>query len=126
VAQGIPGRMVLGGLYSPTFDLPSSSLPNSTLLFYLLMAKTKTVKAINATALNLEGQRPSGDVAEIYARTMGISARAGGAAGALIAPIMTINSLRGWTSGRKSFVVAILEELGSTMGALVAAWPWTG
>jgi branched-chain amino acid transport system permease protein len=91
-----------------------------TLLFYLLMVKTKTGKAINATALNLEGAKTVGvDVAEIYARTMGISAALGGAAGALIAPIMTINPFIGGPLVGKAFVVAILGGLGSTMGALV-------
>ncbi len=90
-----------------------------TVLFYLLMAKTKTGKAITATALNLEGAKTVGvDVAEIYARTMGISAALGGAAGALIAPIMTINPFVGGPLVGKAFVVAILGGLGSTLGSL--------
>jgi len=59
------------------------------------------------------------DVAEIYARTMGISAALGGAAGALITPIMTITPFIGGPLVGKAFVVAILGGLGSTMGALV-------
>ncbi len=89
-----------------------------TYLFYLLMVKTKTGKAINATALNLEGAKTVGvDVAEIYARTMGVSAALGGAAGALIAPIMTITPFLGGPLVGKAFVVAILGGLGGTMGA---------
>ena len=89
-----------------------------TYLFYLLMARTKTGKAINATALNLEGAKTVGvDVAEIYARTMGISAALGGAAGALISPIMTINPFIGGPLVGKAFVVAILGGLGGTMGS---------
>jgi branched-chain amino acid transport system permease protein len=91
-----------------------------TYLFYLLMIKSKTGKAITATALNLEGARNVGvDVAEIYARTMGVSAALGGAAGALIAPIMTITPFIGGSLVGKAFVVAILGGLGSTMGAFV-------
>ena len=90
-----------------------------TYLFYVLMARTKTGKAINATALNLEGAKTVGvDVAEIYARTMGISAALGGAAGALISPIMTINPFIGGPLVGKAFVVAILGGLGGTMGSL--------
>jgi len=89
-------------------------------LFYLLFVKTKTGKAINATALKIEGAKTVGvDVAEIYARTMGISAALGGGAGALIAPIMTITPFIGGALVGKAFVVAILGGLGSTMGALV-------
>ncbi len=90
-----------------------------TYLFYVLMARTKTGKAINATALNLEGAKTVGvDVAEIYARTLGISAALGGAAGALISPIMTINPFIGGPLVGKAFVVAILGGLGGTMGSL--------
>lgn len=89
-------------------------------LFFLLMVKTKTGRAINATALNLEGAKTVGvDVGEIYARTTGISAALGGAAGTLIAPIMTINPFLGGLLTGKAFVVAILGGLGSTMGAFV-------
>ena len=89
-------------------------------LFYLLMAKTKTGKAISATSLNLEGAKTVGvDVAEIYARTMGISAALGGAAGALIAPIMTITPFIGGPLVGKAFVVAILGGLGGTIGPFV-------
>jgi branched-chain amino acid transport system permease protein len=91
-----------------------------TLAFYLLMVKTRTGKAITATALNLEGAKTVGvDVAKIYAQTMGISAALGGAAGALIAPITTMTPFAGGPLVGKAFVVAILGGLGSTMGALV-------
>jgi branched-chain amino acid transport system permease protein len=108
-APGYSGEgIVLGGLVALIL----------TYLFYLLMARTKTGKAINATALNLEGAKTVGvDVAEIYARTMGISAALGGAAGALISPIMTINPFIGGPLVGKAFVVAILGGLGGTMGS---------
>ena len=90
VAPNYSGEgIVLGGLVLPYIRCAIFIIALIlSYLFYLLMAKTKTGKAINATALNLEGAKTVGvDVAEIYARTMGISAALGGAAGALIAPI---------------------------------------
>ena len=113
--QGI----VLGGLVLPYIRCAIFIVALIlTYLFYLLMARTKTGKAINATALNLEGAKTVGvDVAEIYARTMGISAALGGAAGALISPIMTINPFIGGPLVGKAFVVAILGGLGGTMGS---------
>ena len=113
--------LVLGGVVLPYIRVAIFFIALIlTVLFYLLMVKTKTGKAITATALNLEGARTVGvDVAEIYARTMGISAALGGAAGALIAPIMTINPFIGGPIVGKAFVVAILGGLGSTVGALV-------
>ena len=122
VAPGYSGEgIVLGDLVFPYIRLGIFLIALIlTLLFYLLMVKTKTGKAINATALNLEGAKTVGvDVAEIYARTMGISAAIGGAAGALIAPIMTITPFIGGPLVGKAFVVAILGGLGSTMGALI-------
>lgn len=112
---------MLGGLVVPYIRLGIFIIALMlTFLFYLLMVKTRTGRAINATALNLEGAKTVGvDVAQIYARTMGLSAALGGAAGALIAPIMTINPFIGGPLVGKAFVVAILGGLGSTMGALV-------
>ena len=112
--------IVLGGLVLPYIRCAIFIVALIlTYLFYLLMARTKTGKAINATALNLEGAKTVGvDVAEIYARTMGISAALGGAAGALISPIMTINPFIGGPLVGKAFVVAILGGLGGTMGSL--------
>ena len=111
--------IVLGGLVLPYIRCAIFIVALVlTYLFYLLMARTKTGKAINATALNLEGAKTVGvDVAEIYARTMGISAALGGAAGALISPIMTINPFIGGPLVGKAFVVAILGGLGGTMGS---------
>jgi branched-chain amino acid transport system permease protein len=120
VAPGYSGEgIVLGGLVLPYIRCGIFIVALIlTYLFYLLMAKTKTGKAINATALNLEGAKTVGvDVAEIYARTMGISAALGGAAGALISPIMTINPFIGGPLVGKAFVVAILGGLGGTMGS---------
>jgi branched-chain amino acid transport system permease protein len=119
-APGYSGEgIVLGGLVLPYIRCAIFIVALIlTYLFYLLMAKTKTGKAINATALNLEGAKTVGvDVAEIYARTMGISAALGGAAGALISPIMTINPFIGGPLVGKAFVVAILGGLGGTMGS---------
>jgi branched-chain amino acid transport system permease protein len=89
-------------------------------LFYLFMRRTKTGIAINATALNFEGAKTVGiDVFNIYAITFGVSAALAGAAGALIAPIMSINPFVGGPLVGKAFVIAILGGLGSTIGALV-------
>ncbi|HOV38931.1 MAG TPA: branched-chain amino acid ABC transporter permease [Spirochaetales bacterium] len=91
-----------------------------TILFYLFMRKTKAGIAINATALNYEGARTVGvDVEKIYAVTFALSAALAGAAGALIAPIMSINPFTGGSLVSKAFVIAILGGLGSTVGALV-------
>jgi branched-chain amino acid transport system permease protein len=89
-------------------------------LFYLFMRRTKVGVAINATALNFEGAQTVGiDVYNIYAVTFGVSAALAGAAGALIAPIMSINPFIGGSLVAKAFVIAILGGLGSTIGALV-------
>jgi branched-chain amino acid transport system permease protein len=89
-------------------------------LFYLFVRRTKTGIAINATALNFEGAKTVGiDVYNIYAITFGVSAALAGAAGALIAPIMSINPFVGGSLVGKAFVIAILGGLGSTIGALV-------
>ena len=89
-------------------------------LYYLFMRRTKTGVAISATALNFEGAKTVGiNVNHIYAITFGISAALAGAAGALISPIMSFNPFLGGPLIGKSFIIAILGGLGSTIGALV-------
>jgi branched-chain amino acid transport system permease protein len=91
-----------------------------TVLFYFFMRKTRTGRAINATALNYEGAKTVGvDVQKVYAVTFAVSAALAGAAGALISPIMSINPFLGGGLVGKAFVIAILGGLGSTAGALV-------
>ncbi len=89
-------------------------------LFYLFMRRTKIGVAINATALNYEGAKTVGvDVQNIYAITFGVSAALAGAAGSLIAPIMSINPFTGGPMVAKAFVISVLGGLGNTLGALV-------
>jgi branched-chain amino acid transport system permease protein len=91
-----------------------------TILFYLFMRKTKVGIAINATALNYEGARTVGvDVNNIYAITFAVSAALGGAAGALMLPITSMNPFFGGVIISKAFVISVLGGLGSTVGALV-------
>jgi len=91
-----------------------------TILFYLFMRKTKLGIAINATALNYDGARTVGvDVDNIYAVTFAISAALGGAAGALMLPITSMNPFFGGVIISKAFVISVLGGLGSTVGALV-------
>ena len=91
-----------------------------TILFYIFMRKTRTGIAINATALNYEGARTVGvDVGNIYAITFALSAALGGAAGALMLPITSMNPFFGGDIISKAFVISVLGGLGSTVGALV-------
>ena len=91
-----------------------------TVLFYIFMRKTKMGIAINATALNYEGARTVGiDVDNIYAVTFAVSAALGGAAGALMLPITSMNPFFGGVIISKAFVISVLGGLGSTVGALV-------
>lgn len=89
-------------------------------VFYLFMGKTRTGRAIHATALNPIGAQTVGvDTNYIYAITFAVSAALAGVAGALISPIMSINPFLGGSLISKAFVIAILGGLGSTLGAVV-------
>lgn len=95
----------------------------SLLLVYglhLFLGRTKTGRAVRATALNRESAQLVGvNIASIYAVTFGIGAAMAGAAGSLLAMTITITPVLGNAFIAKAFVVATLGGLGSIQGAMV-------
>jgi len=95
----------------------------SMLLMYalsLFMSKTRTGKAILATAFDKEAARLVGvNIAQIYALTLGIGSALAGAAGALTSTIYPISPQLGGTLISKAFVVTALGGLGDMRGVVV-------
>lgn len=84
------------------------------------LGRTKTGRAIRATALNRQAAQLVGvDIAQIYAVTFGIGAAMAGAAGSLLAMTITITPVLGNVFIGKAFVIATLGGLGTVQGALV-------
>jgi branched-chain amino acid transport system permease protein len=91
-----------------------------SVLFLLLLEKTRLGRAIRATSEELRAARLTGiPVAHIYAVTFGLGAALAGAAGGLWGMLFPITPIMGGALTLKSFVVAVLGGLGTMMGAIV-------
>ncbi len=91
-----------------------------SVLFLLLMERTRLGRAIRATAEELRAARLTGiRVGHIYAVTYGLGAALAGAAGAMWGMLFPITPMMGGSLTLKSFVVAVLGGLGTMMGAIV-------
>jgi branched-chain amino acid transport system permease protein len=89
-------------------------------LLNVYLGRSKTGRAIRATALNRQAAQLVGvDIARIYAVTFGIGAALAGAAGSLLAVTITITPYMGNVFIGKAFVIATLGGLGTVQGALI-------
>jgi branched-chain amino acid transport system permease protein len=91
-----------------------------SVIFLLVLEKTRLGRAIRATSEELRAARLTGiPVAHIYAVTFGLGAALAGAAGGLWGMLFPITPIMGGGLTLKSFVVAVLGGLGTMMGAVV-------
>ena len=88
-------------------------------LLWLFLERTRTGRAIRATAQNLTAARLYGvNPKTIYALTFGIGAALAGAAGGLYGVVSQITPYIGVTLTAKSFVIAILGGLDKPLGVV--------
>jgi len=91
-----------------------------SLLFLLLIERTRLCRAIRATAEELRAARLTGiPVGHIYAVTFGLGAALAGAAGGMWGMLFPMTPIMGRPLTLKSFVVAVLGGLGTMMGPIV-------
>lgn len=89
-------------------------------LLYLFLYRTRTGKAIRATALHREGAQLVGvDIEKIYAITFAVGSGLAGAGGSLLSMIFTITPFMGVPILSKAFAVAVLGGLGNITGAVL-------
>jgi branched-chain amino acid transport system permease protein len=88
-------------------------------LLFVMLDKTRTGRAIRATAQNLTAARLYGvNPKRIYAVTFGTGAALAGAAGGLYGMVQQITPYIGVTLTAKSFVIAILGGLDKPIGVV--------
>jgi branched-chain amino acid transport system permease protein len=91
-----------------------------SVVFLLILERTRLGRAIRATAEELRAARLTGiPVGHIYAVTYGLGAALAGAAGAMWGMLFPVTPIMGGPLTLKSFVVAVLGGLGTMMGAIV-------
>jgi branched-chain amino acid transport system permease protein len=89
-------------------------------LLYLLLRRTRLGTAIRAVAANDSGAQLVGiDTRRIYMATFAIGTACAGAAGVLVAPLVTIEPTTGELFNIIAFVVVVLGGMGNVVGALV-------
>ncbi len=91
-----------------------------SVLFLLLLERTRLGRAIRATAEELRAARLTGiPVGHIYAVTFALGAALAGAAGGMWGMLFPMTPVMGRPLTLKSFVVAVLGGLGTMMGPIV-------
>ncbi|WP_433616552.1 branched-chain amino acid ABC transporter permease [Dactylosporangium sp. CA-139114] len=89
-------------------------------LLFLLLRRTRLGTAIRAVAANDTGAQLVGiDTRVIYAVTFAIGTACAGAAGTLVAPMVTIEPTTGSLFNIVAFVVVVLGGMGNVVGALI-------
>jgi len=93
-----------------------------SLALHFFLQRTKTGKAIRATAQNKEACLAVGiDIARISRLTFSLGIGLCGLAGALVAPVYSVFPTMGQTAMFKVFAIVILGGLGNMKGALLAS-----
>lgn len=89
-------------------------------LLYLILQRTRLGTAIRAVAANDKGAQLVGiNTRQIYALTFALGTACAGAAGTLVAPLVTIEPSTGSIFNIVAFVVVVLGGMGNVPGALV-------
>ena len=89
-------------------------------LIFIVLQRTRLGTAIRAVAANDAGAQLVGiDTRRIYALTFAIGTACAGAAGTLVAPLVTIEPSTGALFNIVAFVVVVIGGMGNVVGALV-------
>ncbi len=89
----------------------------------IFLQTTRFGQAVRAVSQDTQGAAQVGiDVNIIFGFTFGLSVVLTGLAGFLLAPIYLISPLGGWVLFLKAFVIVVFGGLGSTRGAVIAAF----
>jgi len=124
VAPVIPGKVTIG-FYSVSKQIIAVFfITGSSLLGIALFVRyTKTGLAMLSLAQDHLGASLVGvNYNRIYPITFGVSATLAGIAGALLAPVYSINPTVGWTVFPYSLIVVIMAGLGSLKGVIFAGF----
>lgn len=117
---GDTGIGILGGVANLSRLLAFGVALVLAALIYLLLQRTRLGTAIRAVAASDSGAQLVGiDTRRIYAATFAIGTACAGAAGVLVAPLVTIEPTTGELFNIVAFVVVVLGGMGNVVGALV-------
>ncbi len=117
---GDTGVRILGAVTSTSRLLAFGVALVLAALLYVLLQRTRLGTAIRAVAANDAGAQHVGiDTRRIYMAVFAIGTACAGAAGVLVAPLVTIEPTTGELFNIVAFVVVVLGGMGNVLGALV-------
>ena len=119
----VGGGFTLGGVYIPTQNLlillTSIGL---MVLVALLLERSRTGRAIRATAQNREAARLMGvRVGAIYAQVLALSGALAAVGGIMVSSLATLSPTMGGDPMLKAFIICVVAGLGNIYGAMAAA-----
>ncbi len=120
----IEGTVVLFGTVISSYRLAVVAIALAIVVaLELFLQSTRFGQAVRAVAQDMQGASQVGiDVNRVFAFTFGLSVVLTGIAGLLLAPIYLVSPLGGWEPFLKAFVIVVFGGLGSTRGAVIAAF----
>lgn len=119
----VGGGFNLGKVYVPTQNL--LILLSSIVLMVLvalLLERTRTGRAIRATAQNREAARLMGvRVGRTYAQVLALSGALAAIGGIMVSSLATLSPTMGGDPMLKAFIICVVAGLGNVYGAVIAA-----
>jgi branched-chain amino acid transport system permease protein len=120
----LPGSLELRGVRVTHQQLLTRAVAVALVaLLHLFLARTRYGRELRAVAQDTEMASLMGvPVERTYLVAMGLSTGLAAAAGALVAPFLTVNPEMGWSPLLVAFTVVVLGGLGSLWGTIAAAF----
>jgi branched-subunit amino acid ABC-type transport system permease component len=92
------------------------------ILVALLLQRSRTGRAIRATAQNRDAARLMGvNVVRVYAQVLALSGALAAVSGVMISSLATLSPTMGGDPMLKAFIICVVAGLGNTYGAVAAA-----
>lgn len=117
------GGFTIGNVYIPLQNL--TILISSVLLMVvvaLLLERTRTGRAIRATAQNREAARLMGvRVGQVYAKVLALSGALAAVGGIMVSSLASLSPTMGGDPMLKAFIICVVAGLGNIYGAIIAA-----
>lgn len=119
----VSGGFTLGNVYVPTQNLLILLASIGLMVMVaLLLERTRTGRAIRATAQHREAARLMGvRVGRIYAQVLALSGSLAAVGGIMVSSLATLSPTMGGDPMLKAFIICVVAGLGNIYGAVIAA-----
>lgn len=122
-ALTVGGGIIIGRVHVPVQNLLILAVALLLMLLVaLLLKRTRTGRAIRATAQNREAAQLMGvRVGRVYAQVLALSGALAAVSGIMVSSIATLSPTMGADPMLKAFIICVVAGLGNVYGAVVSA-----